>query len=181
MIIYKLTFPNGKTYIGQTSKEKLKYRTNGGIGYVRAANGRFSKSAISLAIVKYGWINVKQEILEETKSQEKADELEAHYIKLFQSQDKKFGYNGASGGKSNYSYNQEVKNIQKGKHNSPKTEFKKGSIPLNRRIVVCLEDNKEFESTKSAGEYYHIPHRAIARVCRKEREQTHNLHFLYKS
>ena len=54
-IVYKHTCPNGKVYIGITSRE-AKLRWNCGNGY---NNNKHFKSAI----VKYGWNNIKHEIL----------------------------------------------------------------------------------------------------------------------
>ena len=57
--VYKHTFPNGKIYIGITSKKNVKRRWgNGGSGY---KDQTYMRNAIN----KYGWENVKHEILYE--------------------------------------------------------------------------------------------------------------------
>lgn len=53
--VYKHTFPNGKVYIGMTSR-KPKDRWHNGKGYK-------TQSLIHKAIQEYGWNNVKHEIL----------------------------------------------------------------------------------------------------------------------
>ena len=65
-MVYKHTFPNGKVYIGITSKKKPNQRWESGIGY--------SKNQIVMynAIQKYGWDNIKHEILFENLSKDDA-------------------------------------------------------------------------------------------------------------
>lgn len=92
--IYKHTFPNGKVYIGQTCQIPEK----------RWDKGRKYKTQIYLwrAIQKYGWENIKHDILEENLSQQKANELEDYYIvELYKSNNKKYGYNLDRGGRVN--------------------------------------------------------------------------------
>lgn len=72
--IYQHTTPSGKVYIGQT---KCKYINNwwgkNGAGYV-------SCPAFYHAIQKYGWDNIKHEILFEGLTKEQADQIEIELI-----------------------------------------------------------------------------------------------------
>lgn len=70
--VYKHTFPNGKVYIGITSREPEK-RWAGGSGYKR--NDEMYK-----AILQYGWRNIRHEILAEGLSEEEARREEAQLI-----------------------------------------------------------------------------------------------------
>ena len=91
--LYKHTFPNGKVYIGITKMEPEK----------RWANGRGYRKPcrIAYAIEKYGWENIKHEIVLQTESQEFVEQEEIRYInEVYHSNDKRFGYNIASGGYS---------------------------------------------------------------------------------
>ena len=88
--VYKHTFPNGKIYIGIT-KFKPEYRWNKGKGYDR-------QSYMYRAIHKYGWDNIKHEILESNLTEVDAKEKEKYYIALYQSNNKKYGYNLTIGG-----------------------------------------------------------------------------------
>jgi hypothetical protein len=45
--------------------------------------------------------------------------------------------------------------------------------------VVCIEDHHTFNSAKEAEIYYGFSKDSVARVCRKERNSTHGLHFNY--
>lgn len=55
--VYKHTTPSGKVYIGITSR-KPKHRWNNGRGYFNSKRSPFKSS-----IIKYGWDNIKHEIL----------------------------------------------------------------------------------------------------------------------
>lgn len=85
--IYKFTFSDGKTYIGQT-KNSVEERWKNGEGY--------KGQEVYIPIVLEGWDNIKKEILHTNLSAEQADKLEKYYIKKFNSITN--GYNRASGG-----------------------------------------------------------------------------------
>lgn len=90
--VYIHASPNGKKYVGITSKPP-KRRWNGGYGYVQ--NKHFFA-----AILKYGWDNFSHEIVVDGVSKETACELEKALIKKFKSNDKQFGYNNSTGGEN---------------------------------------------------------------------------------
>ena len=88
--VYLHIFPNGKVYVGIT-KFKPEYRWNNGNGYKR-------QLYVYKAILKYGWVNIKHEILEANLSESEAKNKEKFYIKAYKSNDKRYGYNLTSGG-----------------------------------------------------------------------------------
>lgn len=88
--VYKHTTPSGKVYIGITS-QKPERRWRNGHGYGNCV-------AFWNAIQKYGWDNIKHEILENNLSNEDACEKEKLYIEQYQSTNPKYGYNITSGG-----------------------------------------------------------------------------------
>ena len=90
--VYKLTAPNGKVYIGITSRDP-KIRWNSGNGY------KYNKHFYD-AIQKYGWKNIKKDVLYSGISQEEAYRLEIELISKYRSNDREFGYNKSSGGES---------------------------------------------------------------------------------
>lgn len=90
--IYKHTFPNGKVYIGQTFRNVEARWANG--------NGYYSQELMKKAIQKYGWENIKHEILFENLTKEEADNKEKELIKYYNSANSKYGYNVALGGNS---------------------------------------------------------------------------------
>lgn len=85
-IVYKHTTPNNKVYIGIT-KHDPKYRwLNNGRGYK-------VQSTFFNAILKYGWINIKHEILYTNLTEEQALDKEEELIQQYKSYDRRYGYN----------------------------------------------------------------------------------------
>lgn len=88
--VYKHTSPSGKVYIGVTSL-RPEERWGGGAGYVK--NKHFNR-----AIKKYGWENIKHEILFDGLSKDDAFKIEIKLIKEYRSNEREFGYNLGTGG-----------------------------------------------------------------------------------
>ena len=65
--VYMHTFPNGKRYIGITMQE-LKARFDNGNGY--------KNNPMKRAIKKYGWDNIKHELLLDDLTKEQAEQKE---------------------------------------------------------------------------------------------------------
>ena len=99
--VYKHTTPSGKVYIGITSVD-VKDRWMSGHGYRH--NSYFEN-----AIKKYGWNNIKHEILLTELSKDEAENAEIELIKQFNSNDRKYGYNIESGGNSQGRMSEETK------------------------------------------------------------------------
>lgn len=89
-IVYKHICPNSKCYIGITSKS-ITQRWANGLGYQ-------GQRYFSNAIKKYGWENIKHEILFENLTKEEACQKEIELIAEYKSNDRNFGYNGTCGG-----------------------------------------------------------------------------------
>lgn len=87
--VYMHTFPNGKRYIGITIQTPEK-RWERGSGYKGAV--------VYNAIQKYGWDNIKHEVLFSGLTQEQAEQKERELIAQYQSADRDHGYNIALGG-----------------------------------------------------------------------------------
>jgi predicted GIY-YIG superfamily endonuclease len=92
-IIYKVTSPSGKVYIGLSSKslEQRIAKHKDTARWVRP-DGYFQK-----AITKYG-DRLVWEVLHENLTREEALELEIYYIKLNNSNNPLYGYNCSKGG-----------------------------------------------------------------------------------
>lgn len=99
-IVYKHTAPNNKIYIGITSTPTYK-RWDSGNGY----KGQFFYRAIQ----KYGWENIKHEILFSDLTKEEACQKEMELIKLYKSNQREFGYNISNGGNCSESLSEESK------------------------------------------------------------------------
>ena len=90
--VYKHMFPNGKVYIGITSLSVCG-RWHNGQGY----NNQY---VMKRAIQKYGWENIKHEILFDNLTKEEAEQKEIELIAFYMSNQREFGYNIESGGNS---------------------------------------------------------------------------------
>lgn len=88
--IYKIDFPNGKSYIGQSSNI---------VRRIREHNSENKQYAINNAIRKYGKITdftLLEEIAPDNK--ELMNEREIYYISLYDTANKEKGYNICLGG-----------------------------------------------------------------------------------
>lgn len=83
--VYRIIFPNGKFYIGQTKKRvNQKYFGSGGFKFKNAVN-------------KYGKENLKREILKFCNNEAELGIFEKLFILKFKTIDKNFGYNFIKG------------------------------------------------------------------------------------
>ena len=119
--IYCHLFPNGKRYIGITSVSPER----------RWGNGKNYSTCplINRAILKYGWENVKHDIIDTVESKEEAETKEQYYISLFRSNESKYGYNVLPGGNvANNPLTDEIRyklgNGQRGKQRTEKDKYK---------------------------------------------------------
>lgn len=90
--VYKHTCPNGKVYIGITKQKPERRWGVNGRGYKE--NEYFYR-----AIKKYGWENIKHEIIAEGLTEDEADAMEIDLISKYRATDKNCGYNQHFGGK----------------------------------------------------------------------------------
>lgn len=94
-IVYMHKTPSNKIYIGITSQNKINRRWQNGYGY------RNNKHFFN-AILKYGWDNIKHEILYTGLSKEDACKIEIELISKYKSNLIKYGYNQTIGGEKPY-------------------------------------------------------------------------------
>lgn len=98
--VYMHIFPNGKKYIGITTLDLER----------RWANGKnYEKQMVYNAIKKYGWGNIKHELLFENLTKEQAEKKEIELISLYKTSDRNFGYNIELGGNSYGKKSEETK------------------------------------------------------------------------
>lgn len=205
--VYRHVCPNGKMYIGMTSKDpKKRWESKYG------KNKRFNDD-----IQKYGWNNIKHEVLFSGLTQEEAEEKEIELIKLFDSTNPARGYNIAKGGKSNsgYHHSEQTKNkikksLQGKKHTAER--IKKQSIsqkklwesegykekmrmahlgksrgknnPSSKEVCqYSLNDEliKIFESTGEAERITGISHQQISNCCNGKQKTCHGYIWKYKT
>lgn len=184
-IVYCHIFPNKKRYVGITC-QKPDYRWNNGNGYK-------SNNYLYNAILKYKWHNIEHKTLYTDLSKVEAEKIEKTLIREWKLQNKTYGYNLADGGnvkvitgrkcseetkikigkahKGKKLSNEQIEEMKmsfKGKHFSPKTEFKKGKdhmffgtkkdeatrIKISKKhggYYVLVEDKETKKTTKYFG------------------------------
>ena len=120
-MVYKHIFPNNKVYIGITTKTNPKERWRGGSGYS-------NNDLMTKAIKKYGWENIKHEILYKNLTEEEAKQKEVELIKYYKSNNSKYGYNLSSGGESSKGYKHTKEQIQKQIINRKRPTYTKETI-----------------------------------------------------
>lgn len=177
--VYEHIFPNGKRYIGLTTKTNPKRRwRNGGLAY----KGQF----VFKAIQKYGWKNIKH-LLYECDSEKEMKYLERYLIAYYDTTNSKNGYNITPGGEyfanfTGHKHTESTKKLLSQKslgHICPfagtnlSEEWKKkiqNSSWQNCRNVYqySLEDGsfiREWPSVNWAHKELGIDRRSISRVC----------------
>jgi group I intron endonuclease len=141
-LIYKITnATNGKVYIGQTTKP-LQER------FVKHCNSKSCKH-LRNAIDKYGKDNFTIELLTVCGMQETTDYWERYFIKRYQSNNRKIGYNIRGGGKDGSTISQESRDIISRKNRGSGN----GQSKLTEKIVnlIRLDDRSEPQIAKTYG------------------------------
>lgn len=141
--VYKHTSPNGKVYIGITSK-KPEERWLKGRGYKN--NAYFYR-----AIQKYGWDSFKHEILFDGLTLEQANIIEQMQINYYDSTNVKKGYNISIGGGAmtgrKHSVEAKAKMSEKAKGRKVWCEGKKLSEEHRRHLSESHKGMKQSEET----------------------------------
>lgn len=199
--VYKHTSPSGKTYIGITSKNPIE-RWRNGRGYEH--NKHFYS-----AILKYGWDNIKHEILFTDLSKEEAEQKEIELIASHRSNNHEFGYNVENGGNSIGKMSEETKEklslahrgkTYKKRRNHTEEEKRAISNTLKGRVspmkdkhwsieqrarvgtpIICLETKETFYSIKEAERQTGISKTSIMRCLKRENYKTKGFSFVYKA
>lgn len=165
--IYKHTAPNGKIYIGITKQSPNKRWSNG--------HGYKSCRYFFNAILKYGWINIKHEIICYDLPLEEANRLEKFYIEKYRSNDRQFGYNLLEGGGTG-EFPEETKQHMR--------SIKRGNNKGKPVLVYNLNNQYigEFVSSYQAAKVLKCDQGHIRRCCQgKEGRKQHNGYiFKYK-
>lgn len=91
--IYKHTFPDGKVYIGQTISGNTEKRWQDGLGYQ-------GQKKVFEAIVKFGWDNIKHEVIEDHIEDANTDARETFYIVAYDAVMNGYNSNYGHGGET---------------------------------------------------------------------------------
>lgn len=141
--VYKHIFPNNKVYIGITC-QKPEYRWRNGKGYYQKGQNKIYK-----AIEKYGWENIKHEILYENLSKEEAEEKEIELISFYNS-NKNGGYNIENGGNCANSITEETRQKMRLNHKGMLGKKKTKEQRIKQSIISKKrwENKSEYEKQK---------------------------------
>ncbi len=159
---------NNKVYIGQTCNIKVRWHP---ISYK-------SSSYFYNAIEKYGWDNFEHIVLIDNLSLEEANQKEKYFIKIYESTNRNKGYNLKTGGNNGYQLSKETKQkIRLSNQLYAKNNLDKLLIRLEkmhkkvRKKVICLNNNKIFNSQIEAANYAGLKNSTpISRCCKGERK-----------
>ena len=168
--VYKHTTPSGKVYIGITSRPH-NTRWKKGKGYMTQLFGR--------AVRKYGWENIKHEVLKQGLSKEEAKYWERRYIAQYKSNNPKYGYNQTPGGDLRNPLSEEARmkisfsNYGR-KHGRPskatRRKISKALIGNQNgkagRKVRCITTGQVFNTLKEAREYFGVSSQNIGKACK---------------
>ena len=172
--VYKHETPSGKVYIGITKQEPKK-RWLHGKGYQK-------QDYFYNAIQKYGWDNIKHEVLFTGLTKEEANQKEIELIEKYKSNQREFGYNIRDGGYNathSAESREKLKQANLGKHHSKETceklrqleierwkdeeyrrnqvEKRKGLKPWNKGMTTP-EDVRKKQSEAKLGKYVGAKH-----------------------
>lgn len=154
MIVYKATSPSGKVYIGLTT-QKLSYRQK---CHKHLALKTKKKNKFYSAIRKYGYDNIKWEIIYTTNNHKELLKKEQEFIKLYNSQIN--GYNITNGGEGTLG----VIPWCKGKKYKI-SETARKSLAYRRKPVISInlitKEILEFDSRKSCSEKLNLIYEAV--------------------
>ena len=136
--VYKHITPTNKFYFGITNSTDVNKRWANGLGYR-------TQTIFFRAIIKYGWDNIKHEIIKDNLSLDEAVEMEKYLIEKFKTNVSKYGreangYNMTAGGDTAPSiFYQEDENYKK---------LMEEKVYSKKRIPVdCYDLNKKYLST----------------------------------
>lgn len=168
--IYKHTLPNGKVYIGCTSKVPEE-RWRKGCGY-------FKNKPFYQDIFFYGWSNIKHEIIKEKMSRTEAFELEHKLIMEHRSYMKEYGYNVSTGFGKTGLENKHSEATKRKISISRKNKRTRENHPM-AKPVYCVELDKVFTYAKQAEEETGVSRSHICQVCKGTRKTAGKMHWEY--
>ena len=170
-IVYKHTFPDNKVYIGITNN-KPNIRWKNGFGYQNQSN-------MFNAIVKFGWINIKHEILYNNLTKIQAERLETQLISIYKSNQKEYGYNTYYGinNKFKKNINKTHSEIMKEYYQNPDNREKLRNRNKINKPVLCIETGIVYKSTSEALRQTGCNH--ISSCCKNQNLTSKGYHWKY--
>lgn len=183
-LIYKITNPNGKSYIGQSKNWDKRYKK------YKALNCK-EQPAIYRSFLKYGFDNHTFEILMQNIPTEILSDLERMWIYLEDTFHNGLncteGGEGGSGPKS-LETREKISKSKKGKENgrigthfSDISKKKSRLSQPHRNIVLCVETNQIFNSCHEACNLLKIPKTSLFHHLNGKMKNVKGYHFKYEN
>jgi len=154
-VIYKVLSPSGKIYIGQTSKDLNKRKSE---HEKEAIKPKYKNNAFKRAILKYGNLLVWSIIESNIKSLKQSHKREQYWIRRFDSANSLKGYNSTLGGSGviptlevRAKISASVKKANKTRFSCPKAKAKQSKIAKSAsRSPSRIPNLKKARSSKSS-------------------------------
>lgn len=194
--VYIHTCPNGKRYVGITSRP-CEDRWRNGHGY------RNNKHFYN-AIVKYGWENIIHAILYSDLTKGEAQAREMEIIRATKSNNPQFGYNHSCGGEGKTGFEPTAETREKirkkligthrpddvriklsvahsGRHLSDehKAKIRMSCKNINSKTVICVTTGAVYPSATDASKKTGVSRSGITACCRGETPSCKNLVWQY--
>lgn len=185
--VYMHIFPNGKKYIGIT-KQSPKDRWRAGYNQI-----------MENAIAKYGWQNVKHEIVADNLTQDEAESIERRLIKENKTTNREYGYNILPGAPTAGMYpkttKQRMSKAHKGRKHTDATiekirkwnigrkmteEAKVKNGNAHKKPVVCIETKTEYDCARSASAAVGVSPSSISCACIGKTKTSAGYHWKFK-
>ena len=205
--VYIHTFPNGKKYVGCTSRNPQ----------TRWANGKGYQLHAEMfeAIITFGWNNITHEIVCDGLSKQEAYDMESDLILKYKTTNAEYGYNLSQGLKDGVQFHSDagkerIRNAMKTRivsdesrrkmseskkgtafHTQKHTEETKALISQSRKgktakenhpmakAVRCVETGIVYPYAKAAEEHTGVSRSHICQVCKGQRKTAGKLHWEY--
>lgn len=153
--VYCHTFPNGKRYFGITKSSPIQRWHSDGSGYSKE-----HQPAMYNAIKKYGWENIKHDILFENLTCEEAKDLEVELIEKYKTNchSGKQGYNMTNGGDGAHGH---IVTDEARKLMSFARQGKTGVLCPNSKPVIC--DGVLYDSLTIFCEKFELNHQTVSK------------------
>ena len=151
--VYMHTSPSGKRYIGITSTLiEERWRNGRGYLYKHKNKDEYKQPAFAHAILKYGWDNIKHEIIASNLTKDEAEQREIDLISYYHSNQPEYGYNISNGGNYAGKHSEETKRkigeFNKGKITSEETKRKMSESGKGKNAISVVQYTKNGEFVK---------------------------------
>ena len=176
--VYVHTFPNGKRYVGITSRPVHKRWKNG--------HGYQNQAYMWNAINKYGWHNIRHDVLYTGLTKFEACAIEKQLIADWKTTEKACGYNVALGGECNAEgrkiseeTRRKMSESHKGKNTWAKGRKNPSAVKTHSIPVVCVETFVVYYSGAEASRQTGVNQGHITQCCKGRRKSAGGYHWEY--